>query len=102
MDLEKIKKYLQSYLDTILTPRYNKKRAELGFNPMEFNVSEILEENHQPPTIHIFLNTKPEIKKGRSLKPHASLTIIRVEKDISDFLKMFSIDFPIKVHWNEK
>ena len=102
MDTEKTKDFLQNYLDAIITPRYNKIRAAMGFNPIEFNVLEIIEEDAWPPQIfHIFLTTKPEIKKGRHLKPHTSLMMTKVEKDISDFLKMFSIDSPIRVHWNE-
>ena len=102
MDTEKIKGFLQTYLDTILTPRYSKIRAERGFSPIEFNVLEIIEEDEWLPQIfHIYFTTKPIIQNGRLLKPHTSYMMNKVEKDIKDFLKMFSIDSPIRFHWNE-
>jgi len=100
MNLERIKGFLQNYLDTVVSPKINQKREKTGLGPVEFTVFEILKGNYQPPVIHVFLHTEPEIKKTLSLKPHAVMMLAEVEKDIDGFLKVFSINNKVKVHWN--
>jgi hypothetical protein len=101
MNLERIKEFLQNYLDTVVSPKINEKREKLKLQPIEFTVFEILKGSYQPPMIHVFLHTEPEIKKTLSLKPHASMMLAEVEKDVEGFLKVFSINNKIKVHWNK-
>lgn len=100
MNLERVKEFLQNYLDTVVSPKINQKREKKGLEPFEFTVFEILKGSYQPPIIHVFLYTEPEIKKTLSLKPHAVMMLAEVEKDIEGFLKVFSINNKIKVHWN--
>ena len=100
MNLERIKEFLQNYLDTVVSPKVNEKREKLKLQPVEFTVFEILKGSYQPPIIHVFLHTEPEIKKTLSLKPHAVMLLAEVEKDVEGFLKVFSINNKIKVHWN--
>ena len=100
MNLERIKGFLQNYLDTVVSPKINQKREKSGLEPFEFTVFDILKGSYQPPIIHVFLYTEPEIKKTLSLKPHAVMMLAEVEKDIEGFLKVFSINNKIKVHWN--
>jgi hypothetical protein len=102
MESEKLKNYLQSYFDSVIKPRVDRTRNELGFDPVNFTVHDVVKGSYQPPIYHIFLDTEPELKKSRSLKPHASIMMKRVEKDIEDFFKMFSIISPTKVHWNKR
>ena len=101
MNLERIKEFLQNYLDTVVSPKVNEKREKLKLQPIEFTVFEILKGSYQPPIIHVFLHTEPEIKKSPSLKPYAVMMLKEVEKDIEGFLKVFSINNKVKVHWNK-
>ena len=102
MNLELIKRYLQNYLDSVVTPRVNKKRENEGFEPVSFSVHSVLKGSFQPPIIHIFLDSEPMIKKSISLKPHAVMMMSEVEHDIADFLKYLSINYKTKVHWNKR
>jgi hypothetical protein len=101
MNLERIKEFLQNYLDTVVSPKIAQKREKSELQPVEFTVFDILKGSYQPPIIHVFLHTEPEIKKSSSLKPHAAMMLKEVEKDIEGFLKVFSINHKVKVHWNQ-
>ena len=102
MDLERIKNFLQNYLNSVVEPKVNSKRNELGIEPIRFIVYDILKGSYQPPIIHVFLDTEPTIKKTATLKPHAVMMLNEVEKDITSFFKIFSINFKMKVHWNKR
>jgi hypothetical protein len=102
MELEKLKKYLQSYLDSVVKPKVDENRMKMGLSPIDFTVNSILKGSYQPPIYHIFLDTEPVIEKSRNLKPHASFMLQEIQKDVQDFFKMFSINFPTKVHWNKR
>ena len=102
MELKKIKEFLQNYIDTLISPRVNKQRDEMGFPQITFTVNEVMKGSYQPPVFHVFLDTLPELKKDKFLKPHAVIMMNSVEKDIADFLKMFSIENKVKVHWNKR
>jgi hypothetical protein len=101
MDYDRLKDFLQTYLNTVVSPAVNKKREQMGFESIEFSVYKILKGSYQPPIIHVFLHTEPEIKKSQSLKAHAVMMMSKVEKDIDSFFKVFSLNFKIKVHWNQ-
>jgi len=102
MKLESIKKYLQNYLDSVLNERYSKKREQNGLGPIEFQVYDIIKGSYQPPIIHVFLDSNPEMKKGLDNKPLDSMFMNEVERDIQNFMKSVSITFKIKVHWNKR
>ena len=102
MNYDKIRDFLQNYLDTVVAPRVNEKWSNWKSKPLEFSVHDILKGSYQPPIIHVFLDTEPEIKKSASLKPWAVMMLGEVEKDISSFFKVFSINFKVKVHWNKR
>ena len=102
MNLQRIKDFLQNYLDTVVEPKVNDKRSELDLEPIEFSVHDVLKGSFQPPTIHVFLDSEPVLKKGFGAKPYVVMMMSEVEKDISGFFKIFSINFKIKVHWNKR
>ena len=79
MEFERIKGFLQDYLDTVVLPRSNSERNE----PISMEVKSILKGSYQPPIIHVFINVEPH------WTPRMSLT--GIEKDISNFFKVFSI-----------
>lgn len=102
MDLEKIKGFLQNYLDTVINSRYTEITEKRGFGPIQFSVHDILKGSYQPPMIHIFLDSEPIIKKSSSNKPWAVMFMGNVERDIQDFMKALSVNFKIKIHWNKR
>jgi hypothetical protein len=97
MELNKVKKYLQNYLDFVATPRFNQEPNEDGIE--SFVVQEILKGSYQPPIFHIFLDSTPIVNLP-SMSTKSKLKDL--EKDIQDFIKMFSINFKVKVHLNKK
>jgi len=102
MDLERLKEFLQNYINTVVEPKIREKRESEGFEPVEFQVNQILKGSYQPPIIHVFMDTEPIIKKTFGLKPHASMLLSSVEKDIINFFRIFSINLNVKVHWNKR
>jgi hypothetical protein len=102
MEIESIKKYLQNYFNFVLNERYSKRREERGLSPIEFQVYDIIKGSYQPPIIHVFLDSEPEMKKSLANKPWASMFMNEVERDIENFMKSVSIEFKIKVHWNKR
>ena len=90
MDLEKIKNYLQTYLDDVLTPTINKELVGEEDEPITLTVHALRKGSYQPPIFHIFIDIDPNWK-GSLLK--------RLEKNIEDFIKIFSIENKVKVHF---
>jgi hypothetical protein len=102
MEIELVKKYLQNYLDFVLNERYTKKKKALGFSPIEFRVHDIIKGSYQPPMIHVFLDSEPEMKRSMANKPWATMFMNEVERDIENFMSSISIPYKIKVHWNKR
>ncbi len=102
MDKELIKQYLQGYLKTVIEPNVNSQRDEKGLKPMQFDLYDILKGSYDSQIIHVFLDSEPSVKKGAGLKPHTIMMMDRVQKDIINFLKIFSITNKVKVHWNQR
>jgi len=99
MDEDRIKRYLQTYLDSVITLRVKQDLPE--GKEVKFYVHNVLKGSFNPPMIHVFIDTEPEsfvMKRwdARVLK-HKS-----VEKDIEDFFKLLSIKNKIKIHWNKR
>ena len=92
MDLEKIKDYLQNYLNDVILPNIN--TDESLVEPITMNVTDVLKGSYQPPIYHVFID----------VEPHDILKIMlkKSEEDITDFFKIFSINNKIKVHWNKR
>jgi hypothetical protein len=93
MDLEKIKNYLQTYLDSVLAPTINRELVGEEDEPITLTVHALRKGSYQPPIFHIFIDIDPNWK-GSLLK--------RLEKNIEDFIKIFSIENKVKVHWNKR
>ena len=89
MEFDRIKEFLQDYLDTVVLPVSNAERNE----PLTMNVKSILKGSYQPPIIHVFIDVEPHWTPRMSLSG--------IERDISNFFKVFSINFRVKIHWNK-
>lgn len=93
MDLEKIKKYLQVYLDEVVTPKINRELVGEEDEQITMKIYDILKGSYQPPIIHIFIDIDPNWKGSITNK---------LENEILRFMEMFSIPFKIKVHLNKR
>jgi hypothetical protein len=91
MNLEKIKEYLQNYLNDVILPNIN--TDESLVEPITMNVSDVLKGSYQPPIYHVFIQIEPHDTLKSLLK--------NSEVAIADFFKIFSINNRIKVHWNK-
>jgi hypothetical protein len=93
MNLEKIKNYLQVYLDDVISPNINKELVGEEDEPIKMDVFQVLKGSYQPPIYHIFIDIEPNWDGSYRKK---------IENDITDFMKILSINNKIKVHWNKR
>lgn len=92
MNLDKIKEYLQNYLNTVVIPNLNQDRVDE--DKVSLNVFQVVKGSYQPPIYHVFIDVDP---------PHTLRADLRsLEGNISDFFKIFSVNNKIKVHWNKR
>jgi len=94
MEVEKIKKFLQSYIDNVIVPNVNKELAsEENDEPIKIGVFQILKGSYQPPIYHAFIDIEPNWDGSYRKK---------IENDVSDFMKVLSIRNKLKIHWNKR
>ena len=93
MDLDKVKDYLQTYLDDVITPDINRELVGEEDEPITLTVNALRIGSYKPPIFHIFIDIDPNWK-GSMLN--------KLEKNIEDFVKIFSISNRVKVHWNKR
>jgi hypothetical protein len=93
MDSDKIEKYLQAYIDTAIVPKINKELAsEENDKLTKMKVFQVLKGSYQPPIYHVFIDIEPNWESYRK----------KTEIYISDFMKILSIPYRIKIHWNKR
>ena len=90
MKIEKLKNYLEHYLDSVVTPRF--KEGENQDKIDSFKLIDILKGSYQPPIYHVFIDIEPNWESYRK----------KTEIYISDFMKILSIPYRIKIHWNKR
>lgn len=95
MNLNKLKEYLQNYLNEVIIPHANKTLESDGIEPIisEIEVFQVLKGSYQPPIYHIFLDVEPHDILKTSLK--------KVEEGVDGFMKIF-YPFKTKIHWNKR
>jgi hypothetical protein len=93
MEIEKLEKYLQTYLDDVISPNMNQELVGEEDEPIKMNVFQILKGSYQPPIYHAFIDVEPNWEGSYRKK---------IENDISDFMKILSINNKLKVHWNKR
>jgi len=96
MKIEKLKNYLEHYLDSVVTPRFLE--GENEDNIESFELIDILKGSYQPPIIHIFIHSIPTTNYPTK---NTKSQFRQLEKDVTDFVKMFGITNPIRVHMNK-
>ena len=93
MEIEKLEKYLQTYLDDVISPNMNQELVGEEDEPIKMNIFKILKGSYQPPIYHAFIDIEPNWEGSYRKK---------IENDISDFMKILSINNKLKVHWNKR
>jgi len=93
MEVNKIKKYLQNYLDDVISPEVNNSLVGEGDEPIKFSVDKVTFGESNPNRINFFLNMEPDWSKG-------SITH-KINLDISRFFQMLGIDKNLHIYWNK-
>ena len=94
MEIEKLEKYLQTYLDEIITPKVNNELVGEEDEPITINVYDIKQKEHRPDEIVVFLDMEPDWSRG-------SITN-KIDDDIISFMRMMGYNHWIIVAWNKR
>jgi hypothetical protein len=94
MELDKVKKYLQAYLDDIITPYLNSELVGEEDEPIEVKVHQIKQKQHNSDEIVVFLDMEPDWSKG-SIVPH-------INTDIGRFMNMLGLRKKFIIAWNQR
>jgi hypothetical protein len=92
MEIDKIEKYLQVYLDDVLTPEINDELVGEDDEPIKLTVHKITYGTANPNRINFFLDMDPDWSKG-------SITH-KINMDISSFFRMLGVDKNLHIYWN--
>jgi hypothetical protein len=94
MDTKVIEKYLQVYLDDIISPKVNDELVGEGDEPITFKVYRVTYGYSNPHRINFFIYMDPDYSKG-------SITH-KINMEISRFFKMLGFDKHLHIYWNKK
>ena len=94
MNLEKVKNYLQVYLDDIITPKVNSELVGEEDEPITIKVYDIKQKEFNPDEIVVFLDMEPDWSRG-------SITD-KIDDDIISFMRMIGYNNWIIVAWNKR
>jgi hypothetical protein len=93
MELEKIKKYLQVYLDEIITPEMNRELVGEDDEPITIKVHDIKEKEHISNEAVVFLDINP---------PWSGSIIFKINDDIKRFISMLGYKKIVTIAWNKR
>ena len=95
MELEKIKKYLQVYLDDVITPQINDELVGEDDEPIKISIYKINFGEANPNRINFFLDMDPDWwTKGTYIH--------KINSDISNFFRMMGVDKNLHIYWNKR
>ena len=94
MEIDKIEKYLQVYLDDVIIPEVNQELVGDEDEPIDISIYMINYGQSNPNRINFFLDMDPDWSNG-------SITH-KINSDISRFLKMIGVDKHIHIYWNKR
>ena len=94
MEIDKIEKYLQVYLDDVLTPEINNELVGEDDEPIKLSVHKITYGIANPNRINFFLDIDPDWSKGSFINV--------VNSDISSFFKMLDVNKDLRIYWNKR
>tara|TARA_R110000868_G_scaffold354562_1_gene615858 strand:+ start:275 stop:568 length:294 start_codon:yes stop_codon:yes gene_type:complete len=94
MDIDKIEKYLQTYLDEVITPEINNELVGEEDEPIKLTIYKITFGEANPNRINFFLDMDPDYSKG-------SITN-RINLELSRFANMLGIEKNLHIYWNKR
>lgn len=94
METDKIEKYLQNYLDDVVSPEINSELVGEDDEPIKLTVYKVNYGESNPNRINFFIDMDPDYSKG-SIIP-------RINLDISNFFKMLGVDKQLYIYWNKR
>jgi hypothetical protein len=94
MKINKIEKYLQNYLDDVISPEVNNSLVGEGDEPIKLTVYKVNYGESNPNRINFFIDMDPDYSKG-------SITH-KINIDISRFFQMLGIDKNLHIYWNKR
>jgi hypothetical protein len=92
MEIEKIKKYLQVYLDEVIIPEINSEFVGKDDQPISITIDNIMYGVMNPNRISFILHMEPDLTK--------STITDKINLDLSRFVKMLGIEKNLHVYWN--
>ena len=94
MDIDKIEKYLQTYLDEVISPEINSELVGEEDEPIKLTIYKITFGEANPNRINFFLDMDPDYSKG-------SITN-RINLELSRFANMLGIEKNLHIYWNKR
>jgi hypothetical protein len=94
MEIDKIQKYLQVYLDDVLAPEINNELVGEDDEPIKLSINKITYGIANPNRINFFLDMDPDWTKGSYIH--------KINSDISSFFKMLGLDNSLHIYWNQR
>ena len=94
MEVNKIEKYLQVYLDEVLIPQINDELVREGDDPIRITIHKINFGESNPNRINFFLDMDPDWSKGSFTN--------KINSDISGFFRMLGVDKNLHIYWNKR
>ena len=94
MEINKIKKYLQAYLDDVIIPELNSELVGENDEPINVTIYKINYGEANPNRLNVFLDMDPDWSKG-------SFTH-KINSDVSSFFRMLSVDKNLHIYWNKR
>ena len=94
MEIDKIEKYLQVYLDDVIIPEVNQELVGDEDEPIDISIYMINYGESNPNRINFFLDIDPDWSNG-------SITN-RINLDISKFFQMLGVDKNLHIYWNKR
>jgi hypothetical protein len=93
-EIDKIKKYLQVYLDDVIIPKLNNELVGENDEPINVTIYKINYGEANPNRINFFLDMDPDWSKGSFTN--------KINSDISSFFRMLGVDKNLHIYWNKR
>jgi hypothetical protein len=94
MEIDKIEKYLQRYLDDVISPEVNNELVGEDDEPIKLSVYKVTHGEANPNRLNFFLEMDPDWSKG-------SITN-KINLDIASFFRMLGLDKTLHIYWNKR
>ena len=92
METDKIEKYLQNYLDNVVSPEINSELVGEDDEPIKLTVYKVNYGESNPNRINFFID----------MVPYKGSITHRINLDISNFFKMLGVDKQLHIYWNKR